>query len=180
MASLTHEQKIEQDEGDLPFDQGYILWYHAIKESSWKPDSYRNLCLKLPEKAIRSAKNLWRAYASFDNNVTAGMFFLMRDGVMPLWEDPANAKGGCWSFKVPKKHSNEIWRQLSAAFTGNTLTRNPNHMSMITGISVSPKISNCVLKIWNNDKSKADANLLTKEISFLTPSSVLYRGHSKN
>ena len=53
---------------------------------------------------------------------------------------------------------------------------------MITGISISPKISNCIIKIWNNDSSKKSTTLLNKELRSIEGfdvDSALYRVHKK-
>lgn len=136
-----------------------------------------NLCEKLPDGCVDTIGDLARIYASFQKNVTAGMFFVMRENIFPKWEDPANAKGGFWSFKVSKRSSNETWLSLTAAFVGGTLLKDPAQMEEITGISVSPKISNCVMKIWNRDSSFNSMDVFTDTIPFLEPSSLLYKAN---
>ena len=88
---------------EFKFDTGYVLWYHSVTEKSWNKNSYINLCEDLPGKVIRNADQLWGIYNALDYNFTAGIFFLMKEGIMPLWEDISNSKGGYWSFKVLKK-----------------------------------------------------------------------------
>ena len=34
------------------------------------------------------------------NHLQNGMFFLMREGIFPNWEDPDNSEGCCISFKI--------------------------------------------------------------------------------
>jgi hypothetical protein len=121
-------------------------------------------------------KQLWGVYKTLKNNFTAGMFFLMREGVLPIWEDEKNKNGGYWSYKVPKKQSNDIWLKLSAALVGNTLT---DDMLTITGISVSPKITNCVMKIWNSDSSICKTDIFTKEIDYLDKETLRYNKHQR-
>lgn len=175
-SSSEYSSDEETEQNECPFSSGYVLWYHSVVESSWAKESYQNLCIGLPGNVIRSGKDLWRVYRSFGDNITAGMFFLMREGILPLWEDPANAKGGFWSYRVGKRSANEVWSQLSAAFVGNTLMKDPKLMDNITGISVSPKISNCVIKIWNRSAKQSDAKLLDTSFNkLLDPSSAIYR-----
>ena len=180
------EQKNENDNinektdnviGEFKLDSGYVLWYHSVVEKSWSKDSYINLCQDVPGKVIRTATQLWNIFSALDNNFTAGMFFLMKEGIMPMWEDPSNAKGGYWSFKVSKRNSNDIWRKLSAGLVGNSLTSDADKMTYITGISISPKISNCVMKIWNSTSKITDCYMFTKEIDYLDPSSLRYNKH---
>ena len=39
------------------------------------------------------------------------------------------------------------------ALIGNTLTVDTSDMTYINGISISPKINNCIIKIWINKSS---------------------------
>lgn len=165
-------------EEDIEFETGYVLWFHDVTEKSWEADSYTNLCQDLPGNVIRSAKQLWGIYKTLHNNFTAGMFFLMREGILPMWEDPCNKNGGYWSFKVPKKNSNEVWKTITAGLVGNSLTKKTDYVNCITGISISPKISNCVMKIWNNDCKISDRYIF-EEIDYLDPESIRYNKHKK-
>jgi hypothetical protein len=169
-------QEVKPD--DIEFETGYVLWFHDVTEKSWEADSYTNLCQDLPGNAIKSVKQLWGIYKTLHNNFTAGMFFLMREGVLPMWEDPSNKNGGYWSFKVPKKNSNDVWKNITAGLVGNALTKDSNNMTCITGISISPKISNCVMKIWNNNHKISDRYIF-EEIDYLDPESVRYNKHKK-
>lgn len=175
---LTINEEIKENP-EFKLDGEYVLWYHSVLEKKWTADSYINLCQDIPEKSVSTAKQLWEVYDVLENNFTAGMFFLMRKGIMPTWEDPQNSEGGFWSYKVPKKKSNISWKQLSAGFVGNSLTANPENIQYITGISISPKISNCVIKIWNNTSEMNDCSILTKEIDCLDPTTIRYNKHKK-
>lgn len=157
----------------------FVVWYHSVTNTSWSKNSYENLCDGLPDKSVETIRDLCQVYASYQKNVTAGMFFLMRKGIMPMWEDPANAKGGYWSFKVPKRSSNDVWLQLTSAFVGNTLLKDSSKSDQITGISASPKISNCVMKIWNRDRSFSSKNVFTEKIDFLEPGSLMYKANKR-
>jgi hypothetical protein len=169
MSEISNEYK---------FDCGYILWYHSIEEDSWSKDSYVNLCKDLPGNVIINAIQLWSIYKELKNNFTAGMFFLMREGIMPMWEDPNNLNGGYWSFKVSNKYSNTIWKKITAGLVGNSLTVDNKNMKYITGISISPKTLNCVMKIWNNNSVINNASLFTKEIDYLKENTLRYNKHN--
>ena len=172
---MTSQQKEE-----FNFDTGYILWYHSVTDKSWAKSSYINLCQDIPDKNIKNANELWSIFHALDNNFTAGMFFLMKDGILPMFEDPQNSNGGYWSFKVSKKESNSVWMKLTAGLVGNSLTLNSENMKCITGISISPKISNCVMKIWNNNSKINDLTIFTKEIDYLNPETLRYNIHNES
>jgi hypothetical protein len=174
----SEEIKVKEIE-EFKLDFGYVLWYHSVVEKSWKANSYINLCEDIPGKVIRTAKQLWSVYAALDDNFTAGMFFLMKEGIMPMWEDPGNSHGGFWSYKVPKRNSNDVWKKLSAGLVGNSLTVDSKNMSCMTGISISPKISNCVMKIWNNNSRINNCHMFTKEIDYFDPATTRYNKHKR-
>ena len=76
----------------------WVLWYHSLKDTTWTKSSYKQLFeintltdYKLLEDAIQL------------NHLQNGMFFLMRDGIFPNWEDPENTQGCCISFKFMGK-----------------------------------------------------------------------------
>ena len=81
------------------------------------------------------------------------MFFLMRDGIFPLWEDESNINGGVWSYIVQKKEVNSCWIDISIKTIGELLT-DEEYLSDINGISLSPRTNVGIIKIWNSDKSK--------------------------
>lgn len=175
---MTEETKnlneIKELSEKMTFECGYVLWYHSVVEKSWSKESYINLCEDIPGKVIKNAVQLWGVFNALCNNFTAGMFFIMKEGILPMWEDPGNANGGFWSFKVPKRNSNDVWKKLTAGLVGNSLTVNSKNMSSLTGISISPKISNCVMKIWNNTSNVTDLYMFTKEIDYLDSASIRY------
>ena len=72
----------------------------------------------------------------------------MRQNIKPMWEDPNNKAGGCFSFKVVNKNVPEVWKSVSYLLTGETLSSEQPFQSNITGITISPKKSFCILKIW--------------------------------
>ena len=90
-----------------------------------------------------------------DNNIVENsMLFMMRDGIKPLWEDEKNVPGGCWSFKVSKGNLCEIWLNLSAYLCGEFLISDKNNYTLLNGISISPKKSFCIIKLWLSNTEK--------------------------
>jgi hypothetical protein len=147
----------------------WILWYHDPNDLNWDIKSYKNVA------EIQTIEEFWSTYEFLENNVIENsMFFFMRKGINPLWEDPKNIKGGCWSFKIPKGNILKYWIDLSIYLLGENVTKKER---IINGISISPKKTFCIIKIWNNNKAKNDKKLLnTKmEIPF---DSCIYKQHN--
>ena len=157
------------------FQFSWNVWFHEVENSDYSLKSYTKLY------KIETIKD----FCLFINtipNFTSGMFFLMKEDILPLWETEDNKDGGMWTFKITKKKTDKIWKELMAKTIGMTLTEDPSYMKNITGISISPKISNCIIKIWNNDSKLNNISLLNKElenIDGLDIKSGLYRVHKK-
>ena len=115
------------------------IWFHRVDDKNWLIDSYKNI-------GTITCLEEYVYYYNKINTFTDGMFFLMKNNIPPLWEDINNINGGVITYKITKKNADNIWRDLTMGLIGNTLTENQNNY--INGISISPKINNCIIKIW--------------------------------
>lgn len=147
----------------------WILWYHDPNDLNWDIKSYKNVA------EIQTIEEFWNTYAYLENNVIENsMFFFMRKGINPLWEDPKNINGGCWSFKIPKGNILKYWTELSIYLLGENVTKKDR---IINGISISPKKTFCIIKIWNNNKEKNDKKLLNTKMD-IPFDSCIYKQHN--
>ena len=124
-------------------DDKWVLWAHLPHDTDWSLTSY----IKIME--ISTVEDI----VSLINSVPAlmvknCMLFLMRKDINPTWEDPRNNEGGCFSFKVINKNVPSVWKSLSYILTGETLSDDSKFQENVTGITISPKKSLCILKIW--------------------------------
>lgn len=133
--------------GTYPTYSQWVLWWHSVTDEDWTLASFKKLAV------IDSIKAYWEMVNTIED-ITAGMFYLMREGVAPMWEDPHNVDGGYWSFRVQKSHANSIWKDLVAVLVGESLTVDHEDMAYMNGISFSPKLSNAIFRIWLSDASK--------------------------
>ena len=128
------------------------LYFHNIKDNNWNLDSYQHLY------EFNNIENFWKLYNNYPN-YNYGLFFLMKDGIAPIWEDENNEKGGTYSFKINKNIIIDAWEEISIALIGETLSSDEN---FITGISLHPKNNCYIIKIWcsnNNNKLIFQNNL---------------------
>jgi hypothetical protein len=124
-------------------NDSWTLFAHLPHDTDWSVKSYKPiftfssveeaiaLCETLPEKMIKNC-----------------MLFLMRNGIQPVWEDSRNRKGGSFSYKVNNKNVADAWKKLSYSLVGETLTEDMSLLKHINGITISPKKSFCIVKIW--------------------------------
>lgn len=120
-----------------------------------------------------TVEEFWTVFAKLPpDNFHMGMFFFMRNDIKPTWEDPANAKGGCWSYKIPMRHVYSVWKNMAALLVGESLSMSP---MLLNGLSISPKRGFCIIKVWGNDSKKQDAQLLKLDgVEHMVDSEALY------
>lgn len=124
-----------------PLFSPFCLWYHNPNDKDWSISSY--------EKVIefQSIEEYWYYINIIDVKlILNGMFFIMKKGIYPMWEDEKNINGGCISLKILKDKSFENWNRISVYLLSNNLTEN------INGISISPKKNFNIIKFWFNEK----------------------------
>jgi len=123
----------------------WVLWAHLPHNTDWSLKSYIKITeVDTVEKVIAIVNSLP------DQMIQNCMLFFMRKGILPMWEDPKNCEGGCFSFKITNKSIPKVWKNISYMLTGESLTNNKNLLKTLNGITVSPKKSFCIMKIWTS------------------------------
>jgi hypothetical protein len=149
------------------------LWFHKVDDNNWTADSYKKVC---------ECKN-WDDITYTLHNIkqyTSGMFFFMKNNIKPLYEDDNNKKGGYWSCKINKNNSSELWCKLvyymcSGDWNDNGIIYKNN--DNINGISISPKINNCIIKIWIKNFDKKLEHDLDHFFTKYELGEILYKPH---
>ena len=141
---------------DFKLNDIWVLWYHDPNDVNWEIKSYKQV------SSISTIGEFWDTYDFLENTVIENsMFFIMRKGINPLWEDPQNVDGGCWSFKIQKGNIKKYWSELSIYLLGENITKKER---LINGLSISPKKTFCIIKIWNSDKKNSNKDQLNKKM----------------
>ena len=143
------------------------MWYHEINNNNWSIESYKKIC------TIDSLESFKYYYNKIDTFIY-GMFFLMKDDTIPLWEDEKNINGGIITYKITKKKVDLLWKDLSTYLICNQLC-DDNNYKYINGISISPKINNCIIKIWISNSKYLQKIDLNKNIKLLDNNSPIYK-----
>ena len=148
------------------------LYYHLPHDKKWDLNSYKAIINNLDtvEKLIIINETI------SENVVKNCMLFVMRKGITPVWEDPQNRNGGCFSFKVVNKYVPSVWKSLFYAMCGESLCSNSKYNSIINGITISPKKNFCIIKIWLSNCSMQDVNIIIPILN-LSKQGCLFRKH---
>ena len=153
------------------FDK-WVLWAHLPHDTDWSLKSYIKIMefdnletlLKIqkiiPEKMIKNC-----------------MLFYMKKGVNPTWEDPKNKEGGCFSFKVVNKNVFRCWNTLLTYLSTNNISKNEKFIEKITGVTISPKKTFCIIKIWMETVQYQNVMML-ENINFMNIHGCLFKRHN--
>jgi hypothetical protein len=149
----------------------WTLWYHKSNDSDWSLESYIKLA------SFSSIEEFSIVYNSLKpTHVQNAMLFLMRDKINPIWESEENRDGGCFSFKIYRQDIFEAWNELSTLLVGENILKDRTSFSCVNGISISPKKTFSIIKIWlkdniNNESSKYN------EINKFSFQDAIYKKH---
>jgi hypothetical protein len=149
-----------------PLPCRWVMYYHSPEDKSWSKDSYTKVT------TIGKLEDFFALHTAIpDYCLHYGMFFIMREGILPIWEDPKNMNGGCWSYKVPLSQVPAIWRDMTIQLIIEKLSTVPG---LINGISISPKRGFSVVKIWNKSSKQSATSLLHATKPALNHSESMY------
>ena len=149
------------------------LWAHLPQEPDWTSKSYKKIYqFKNLEEAIAITESLPEGL------IKNCMLFIMKDGIIPMWEDQKNRNGGCFSYKVSNKNVYEVWRDLTYVLVGETISSNVIFVNSVTGITISPKKNFCIIKIWMTNCDHQNPAVVTSDVKNLIPQGCLFKKHT--
>ena len=103
----------------------WVLWAHLPHDTDWSLTSYIKLTELSNMEQVISLYNCVPALM-----IRNCMLFLMRKGINPTWEDPKNANGGCFSFKVINKNVYKSWNNLLITLITNNISKNSKFIKL--------------------------------------------------
>ncbi len=165
---VLSDANMNPDGSEYRFKNVWNIWYHHSL-NDWSINGYNKIF------TISTIKDFWDfhdniGYIGGINNVH---YFLMKDNILPTWEDPHNKNGGSWSMLIPLEHAYNMWERIAVDMVNSALLGNFN--SSVTGMSINQKNNVSIIKIWNNNKNIKDASLLPDYIP--KNGNVIYRPH---
>jgi hypothetical protein len=161
------------DDKNFELNNTWVLWFHKVNDNNWTLNSY----VKVYE--MSNYFDLLFIMRSIEN-ISSGMFFLMKKGILPIFEDENNKHGGNWSIRITKKDSFDFWQKIIYYMCIKNITIDKNYESKINGISISPKINNCIFKIWTSDFKGMKTDYMRKDLEFINWNDTFYLQHNCN
>jgi len=149
------------------------LWAHLPQDPDWSVKSYKLVYqFNTVEETIAITESLPEGL------IKNCMLFIMKDGIIPMWEDPRNRNGGCFSYKVSNKNVQDVWRDITYTLVGESISNNNAFINNVTGITISPKKNFCILKIWMTNCDHQNPQIVTNDIKNLSSHGCLFKKHT--
>ena len=148
------------------------VYYHLPQDKNWDLSSYSVIM-----SSVESVEEVISVNELLNETIVKNcMLFVMRVGITPMWEDPRNRNGGCFSYKVVNKFVPEIWRHLFYLLCGESLCVEMENNKHVNGITISPKKNFCIIKIWLDTSMLQDPNAICA-VPNLVKTGCLFKKH---
>lgn len=145
----------------------WVLWLHHALDRDWSQASYLRLCGFCTVQGFWTVFNWLRLHPQFH-------YFLMRESVLPMWEDKQNENGGCFSVRAPSKQGADLWLDMCMYVVGETLLDDYDEMANVVGVSVASSRELTAVKVWHRQRDQSDTKIpqffrerYTAEVKFL-------------
>lgn len=118
-------------------------------------------------KFMKTKKVVEDRYKKTPYNLFSNGYAIMKDDILPVWEDEENKYGGTYSIQVTEKNIFNVWEAIMFHMVANDLT---SHPECINGISTQYIINSkggdnfIIIKIWDKYRN-FDRDLFYRELS---------------
>ncbi|CAK5077383.1 unnamed protein product [Meloidogyne enterolobii] len=153
-------------------EHSYIFSYFMRPQGKFDPEDYamfanfKIIFFHLKNFSLLVLFSLWRAlvrlnrdsYSDFNKGQTLQTdltekvdFHLFKEGIKPVWEDPANRNGGKWILRLKKGLSSRIWENLLLAMIGEQFLVGGE----VVGAVCSVRNQEDIISLWNRSSDSA-------------------------
>lgn len=136
----------------------WIVWKHDINNGNWKIEGFDVLY------EIKSIYDFWCFFNNLGKiNFKDSYIYVMRKGVLPIWEDKNNRNGGTCSIRIDNDKISYYFTELMMYIVNEYLINNDDY-SEINGVSILTKGNWTFIKILNRNRDINPIDLMNKDI----------------
>ncbi|KAI9357150.1 translation initiation factor eIF 4e-like domain-containing protein [Pilaira anomala] len=159
--------------GPLPLDAEWTFWYDKFVPNLPASEYESNLVII---SSVKTVQKFWSIYNNIDGPDRLGFrsnYHFMKKGIKPIWEDPMNEYGGSYNFKINKKQSLNVWKDILLLLIGENVEGWMKNT--VLGVSVSSRQQADNYQIWtaHNNKNVQDGIIRAKLDELLYPAEIL-------
>ncbi|CAI5454657.1 unnamed protein product [Caenorhabditis angaria] len=114
---FVRETPLPDDEHQLQYP--YMYSFFVRPNGKFDPEDYANYVQ--PVAVVKTVEQFWRVFLHFKRPTDLGDkadIHFFKNGIKPVWEDPANIRGGKWIIRLKKGLSTRMWENLLMAIIG--------------------------------------------------------------
>ena len=143
----------QEQKKSIVLNTPWTIYMHEIFDKNWDMDSYKEVW------KINTILDFWTFFNNF-RNLGGYQFFMMRGNAKPMYEDPVNKEGGSYSYVIPGQNVFDTSLFVMMKMIGETILDESVDFSNVTGLSLVPKRSTSILKVWiKNKENKVELKL---------------------
>ncbi|KAG6609244.1 eukaryotic initiation factor 4e [Phytophthora cinnamomi] len=154
---MGEDKLSSEDKGaaETPIQNMYSFWY--IKRSTGNKavsESYEKSIKGLGD--FKTVQDFWKIYNHLvrPNDLPNTMdYHLFKTGIKPMWEDPANRRGGKWMVRLRKGIASRYWEDLVLAIIGEQFDVG----NEICGAVISIRYNEDIISLWNRNADNNEA-----------------------
>jgi len=154
----------------IPLQNSWAIWHDFFQGRGVKFEDFEANLKQLCK--FNTVQSFWEYFNNLptpkDIPVKSSMH-LMLEGVKPLWEDPKNATGGFWAWRIYKSDTPAVWNDLVLAAIGDQFQQYLQTNDEVNGVTVSIRLSDDIVQVWNRDASEEAQGKLLKRIKQVVP-----------
>ncbi|ORX47072.1 eukaryotic translation initiation factor 4E [Hesseltinella vesiculosa] len=137
----------------------WIVWF-IHRSPRTKITNYEDSMRKIA--SFSTVEEFWSVYTHLTrpNELPAiSDYHLFKNGIRPMWEDPANVQGGKWIVRLKKGLASRYWEDLVLAMIGDQFDVH----NEICGAVLSIRNSEDIISIWNKSANNGKINLKIRD-----------------
>ena len=154
--------------GKMPGDEmklntTWTVWVHENDNKDWSISSYKSIYV------IDSIGSMWRFLWILDNlNKNVRQYYIMRNGITPIWEDNNNKQGAICSIMIDKMNSGsrhargdlgvDAFSAICVLVMNESFVKNNQD---INGLCYTIKSRSALIKLWVKDY-ETNSNFIEK------------------
>jgi len=153
--NITDLGPVEYPSGEHRLQHPYCLWFSKrptmVRNSQVQGTQGYSQALRLVGQ-VATVEQWWALYSHvvrLHDLPPHTDLHLFKKGIQPMWEDPANSKGGKWVIRLRKGQVGRAWENLCMAMLGEQFMAG----NEICGVVVSIRYQEDLLSIWNRTAS---------------------------
>ncbi|MCL4130726.1 UNVERIFIED_CONTAM: hypothetical protein GTU68_059334 [Idotea baltica] len=144
---LLNQPSVEVKPGEHRLQYTYCIWYSRRSPGKQATTQNYDQNLKLLAR-FASVEQFWAFYGHLMRPcdlTTHSDIHIFRDGIKPMWEDPANKNGGKWIIRFRKGLASRCWENLLLAMVGEQFMVGEE----ICGAVISVRFQEDIISVWN-------------------------------